>query len=122
MKRDMELIRRVLLEVEARPDAHTARLQLPEYPDAVVSHHVGLLVQAGLLEGQSYVGSDEEDWYPSKLTWEGHEFLDNIRNDAVWKEVTRKVTATGGSAGLAIRGSSHHCGDGEAGCDAIFWS
>lgn len=36
-----------------------------------------------------------------RLTWNGHEFAENIANDAVWEEVKRRVDRLGGSVALS---------------------
>jgi hypothetical protein len=36
-------------------------------------------------------------WIPKGLTWDGHEFLDAIRNDTVWNKTKRVIADKGGS-------------------------
>lgn len=36
------------------------------------------------------------DYYISSLTWTGHEYLDNIRDDGVWKSVKEKTKMLSG--------------------------
>jgi hypothetical protein len=106
MKRDMDLIRAILLEVEESNLTDGSQpVQLTEVPGDVktVSYQVQLLGEAGLLivsnDHQNFESEErgEPDFYPVRLTWAGHEFLDAARNDAFWKTATKNVMQkTGG--------------------------
>ena len=53
---------------------------------------MSLLIEAGLVNGQMVhtIGPGVKDFLAFRLTWDGHEFLDAIRNDTVWAR-TKKV-------------------------------
>jgi hypothetical protein len=94
MKRDMDLIRRILLDVEEKAGSNPIKsfdLAIPGYSPEVVSHHVLLLQQAGLLTAVNFSSSDGFDVRPKALTWDGHEFLASARNDTVWNKVKDQV-------------------------------
>ncbi len=99
MKRDMELIRLLLLEVEGddKPD-------LSGYTEEQQVYHMALLVEAELVKGA--VVEDEAGKPCSaqaiRLTWKGHEFLDAARNPSVWERVWKKVKSDGASLPLPI--------------------
>jgi hypothetical protein len=84
MKRDVELIKAILLNLEDREVN-----PIPEqYPEEAVLYHIGLCIEAQLIHGQIVEDSDMEIrgaamW---RLTWEGHEFLDAARNAGVWNK------------------------------------
>ena len=87
MKRDMELVRNILLAVEQRPMLQTApKLDFPEYSPEAVSYHVMLLHQAGLMEAYDASCDNDLVWIPRWLTWSGHEFLDASRDDGRWRK------------------------------------
>ena len=66
----------------------------------VLTRHVQLMIQAGLLEGKFV--SDEEGIPPLAsihgVTHEGFEFLDNVRDESVW----RKTIAVAGQSSLDV--------------------
>ncbi|WLD14661.1 DUF2513 domain-containing protein [Planctellipticum variicoloris] len=99
MKRDMELVREILLAIEAsgeEPRGWT-KLSMPERDPVEVSYHVKLLHEAGLLHGINLSSSSGFCWAPKSLTWAGHEFLDAARNDTVWNRamtILREKAAT----------------------------
>ena len=99
MKRDMELIRLLLLEVEEEdtPD-------LSQYPEQQQLYHMILLIEAELVKGEVIDGEDGSacSAHATRLTWRGHEFLDAARNPSVWKQVSDKLKSAGASLPLPI--------------------
>jgi DNA-binding transcriptional ArsR family regulator len=95
----MELVRQILLQIEAKGEHPLGWLDLDilGYDAEVVSHHVLLLQDAGMLEAQDLSSSAGFDVRPKRLTWNGHEFLDAARNDTIWKKATEIVKEKGGA-------------------------
>ncbi len=78
MKRDMDLIREILLEIESwKPGSPGKTIALQGRPYDEVKDHVLLLLDAGLIELQPNV--DRGLLIVSRLTWAGHEFLEATR-------------------------------------------
>jgi hypothetical protein len=103
MKRDMELIRTILLEVEAHQNPNTqVNLKAPGYSPENVSHHVKILAQHGYVEAFDAGGLEGICWIPRSLTWEGHEFLDATRNETVWQKLKAHLKDKGMDAGMAL--------------------
>jgi len=97
MKRDMDLIRTILLNVEADEtltgavrSANLDTLGITDRTVAEVTYNSVLLVEAGFLVGEEFAGHV----LIFRLTWEGHEFLDSVRNPETWlktKEGAHKI-------------------------------
>ena len=99
MKRDLELARRILEDVETHAsfDEGWYELKIKDHPTDVLSYHVMLLHQAGLLQATDLSTHDGRRWFPMWLTWEGHEFLDAARDSSRWSKAVALVkTKTGG--------------------------
>ncbi|CAN5368102.1 DUF2513 domain-containing protein [soil metagenome] len=97
MKRDMDVIRAILLAVESRgPTSTYEHFQLEGYDPEVTDYHVGKLAEAGLLKAQFVFGTAPRA-IVTELTWQGHEFLDAIRSASVWQRIKNRVTSEGGS-------------------------
>ncbi len=98
MKRDWDLIRNILLEIEAYEGNNYVPLQIEGYSDDLVSYHVKLLSEAGLI--------DTHDCGRSlgviSLTWDGHEFLDASRNETIWSKAKSTITNKGGELSFDI--------------------
>ena len=97
MKRDMELIRMVMLEAEKSKDPY--ELIDPKFEghsETEISYHTALLVDAGLLHGKDRSAIGVFRWSAGALTWAGHEFVEAVRDDEIWKEALA-ITAKSGN-------------------------
>lgn len=85
MKRNWDLIRRILLKLEEKavPEDFLMSDQIQGFDRVTVAYHFKLLHQAGLIEGMDSSSIGQFDFYVTGLTWQGHEFLDKIRNDTL---------------------------------------
>ncbi|WP_454864189.1 DUF2513 domain-containing protein [Pseudomonas hormoni] len=102
MQLDKDLVREILLAVEAHEDpVGWMELRLEGRAPQVVSYHVMLLDEAGLLAGISLGGLNHFEWQPKRLTYQGHEFLDTIRDSEVWRR-TKAGAEQAGGAGLGF--------------------
>ena len=100
MKRDIDLVRHILLAAEARDSAYVNEtLQIDGYTDEQVDYHVYLMWQAGLVEASDTSASESTS--PSailhNLTWNGHDFLDAAKSSTVWEKAKEKAKSMGGS-------------------------
>jgi len=99
VKRDMELIRGVMLAAEKTKDPN--ELIDPKFEgrsETEISYHISLLDDAGLLHGQDRTAIGVFRWSAGTLTWAGHEFVEAVRDDAVWKDALAIVAKSGGGA------------------------
>lgn len=96
MKRDMDLIIKVLKYIEEHNTATNSIVVEIEGYDSeeereAVQYQVKLLKDAGYIEAKGSLNPYE--FYVRSITWEGHEFLDAARNEAVVseaKEIAKK--------------------------------
>jgi len=103
MKRDMDLVREILLAIEDGTTAFgdgTGEAHLP-FPEQDVMEHLRLMEQAGLIEVMSKPISGPI--HLRGLTWEGHDFLDTVRDPEVWKRTKSGASKLGGLAFGAIK-------------------
>lgn len=104
MKLDKDLVREILLAVEDSDHSpeESITLSLNNRTPQVVSYHVMLLHEAGLLVGRdaSVLADVFPVWQPKRLTYRGHEFLDTVRDNEVW----RRTKAGAEKAGVASLG------------------
>ncbi|HEX8190159.1 MAG TPA: DUF2513 domain-containing protein [Pyrinomonadaceae bacterium] len=102
MKRDFDLVRLILLELEK-----DETVDLSPYTQEQINYHKALVKEAGFAEGTIHYASgvharpDVPDVaILSRLTWEGHEFLDKARNDKVWNRAKSIVKEKVGALSL----------------------
>jgi hypothetical protein len=85
MKRDMVLIRRILIEVESWKNQEPKVVDFNDEPDKnKIGHHVALLHQAGFLE---IYGGQLDRILVKDMTWEGQEFIATLKNEDVWHKL-----------------------------------
>jgi hypothetical protein len=104
MKRDMDLVRTILLKVEAdlkfdgtMHPARAAELGIEGHSEGEIAYNCAQLVEAGFLTGNTKMAIQGVVMV-GKLTWEGHEFLDAVRDPDIWrktKERAKTVTTVG---------------------------
>lgn len=95
VQRDMDLARQILLRIEHDPALDGARLVRFEPSDfradlsaEEVGYHLRMLIEAGLVEGEAGFAIIP---MISRLTWKGHEFLDDTRDPDVWSKTKERV-------------------------------
>ena len=107
MKRDMDLIRDLMLQVEAFPAGVThlgSNIDLRGNDPQVVAEHLALLIEQGLIKGKSISGFDAlapDHIVIIGISWNGHEFLDSVRSETIWAKTKERVTKVGGSVSVA---------------------
>jgi Hypothetical protein (DUF2513). len=82
MTRDVHLLRAILFRAETTDVV----VPWPDHDSELVAGHLQLMKQAGYVE---VVDSStmRERRYQAWLTWSGHDLLDAIRSDDVWREI-----------------------------------
>lgn len=99
MKRDMDLIRALLIAVEGATEP-----DLSKWSEEEQLYHSVLLIESKLVHGFTAEGGDGSPVAAKmlRLTWEGHEFLDAARDETVWKKVRDKLEAVGTNVALPV--------------------
>src|ERR1700730_13602870 len=109
MKRDMDLVRGILLKLEPLPAhfGHAIPLTIGEEPLVFEGHSTdeieyqirimtqGELIAAGEIDGVGHIAQ----YYGFR--WLGHEFLDDVRDPETWRKTRERAKGIGG-AGLGL--------------------
>lgn len=105
MKRDLDLIRKIILSIEDLPTAMVLdSIKVEGYTREQIGYHSYLIVNSGLAEGV-YVdsaGATFPNWQLLHLTSAGHDFADATRSETVWNKTKSIIKDKGGSATLDI--------------------
>lgn len=104
MKRDWDVIRKMVLAIEEAPGFVPDNLSFEGYTDAQVGYHAYLLMDAGLARGQEVTsdGSEAPEAMLVNLTWEGHEFAEAARDETRWEKAMGIVTEKGGAITIDV--------------------
>ena len=96
MKRDMELIRKILLEIESWKDTTPKIVDLDGYDSIIIGRHVELLYEANLIDSlkpfESGLDHDPATIFIKDLSWSGHEFIDVLKNQSVWGKLNENFS------------------------------
>lgn len=91
----MELIRQLLIMIESQSNINQ-ELSIPNNMNRqVVVYHLNLMEQAGLTKNSIKYAEDQPLWIYSNLIWEGHDFLDSIKNSDVWEKTKQAIKLKG---------------------------
>lgn len=101
MVRNWDTVRAILLKLEAAQTAQTTLTldQVDGIAPQEVGYHMMLLKEAGLIEANIMKSSSGDGAIGAalarKLTWEGHEFLDKIRDPSIRGKIKTSVKEKG---------------------------
>lgn len=99
MKRDFDLVRKILLKLEDTQGDHPfEELTIEGYSSNQIKYHVEIMAQKGLLNLyhlQARYDDETTAYIPKNLTWEGHEFLEAARNENIWKKALKHLQDKG---------------------------
>lgn len=99
MKRDMELVRKIMFKIEEDYSGTPIRtLQIDGYDMITVAEHCRLMNEHGLIDKYKSFGADNIPvlaFSVGNLTWEGYDFLDKVRQDTVWNKTKDVITKQG---------------------------
>jgi hypothetical protein len=93
MKRDFELIRKLLIHFEEKPNDKVEKCPPIEgYSEREIKYNLLLMDDAGLIRCERVMSSTSDrviKVFPFSLTWQGHEFLEASRNNKIWKKALK---------------------------------
>ncbi len=100
MKRDMDLIRDILLAIESNPSGFAPKIEVSNYTQEEINYHAFLLGEAGLAEVADITveGGKSPEAIVIRLTWAGHEFLDSARENQTWNQAKDLINRVGGAS------------------------
>lgn len=105
MKRDMDLVRTILLALaDSDESLWSTDLVTDEYSRDVIGYHFLILDEAGLIMA-NVKAADNDPYYiavASRLTWEGNDFLDAVRDESIWKRVRSTIGKITGGASFEV--------------------
>jgi len=84
----MDLIRNMVLALR---DSNTILQGLPGVSEISFNEHAKLLSEAGLVEAKFLSSNPPTAAILFRLTWDGQDFADSIKEDTIWNKVKDKL-------------------------------
>lgn len=123
MKRDMDLVRDILLKIEEADSANVRDFlsqDATEEEYLKLTEHLHMLIdEVGFVSGIQAHTMAGKNWLNLRLTWDGHEYLDTIKDPEIWRLTKEGATKAGGfsldllaalAKGLIKKKIEHHTG------------
>lgn len=106
MKRDMDLVRRLLFYIEENQEnepLQSGEINIDGHEEGAIGYHLKIMADGGLIDAQDITTFDSVsyDFFIRNITWYGHEFLDSVRDDGLWTR-TKEALKPVGSASLSV--------------------
>lgn len=106
MKRDLELLRHILMTIESSQKARIfiEDLITPEYNAKAVSYHICLLIDNNYIVAtpRKVLGCPYTQFIINRMTNLGHDYLDSIRDDTIWKQTQEQISKVASSVSLDV--------------------
>lgn len=102
MKLDQDLVREILLAIEASKNDPKEGIDLVlknRSPRAI--HTMCCCSQKRVSSRDAFPTHNTSLWQPTRLTYKGHEFLDTVRDEEIWRR-TKTGAEKAGGAGLGL--------------------
>jgi hypothetical protein len=100
----MDLIREILLAMEASKDGFTPPIMLKGYSEEEIGYHCLLLSEAELIlaADSTNISSMTPTAIPIRKTWSGYEFLDNARDERIWSRAKQSISSASFSVWTSV--------------------
>ena len=99
MKRDMELVRKILFYVEENYTAGQVwvrQIDIDGYDADTITEHIILAYESGFFQDIHSISSlGCRAYWVGNLSNEGYDFLDKIRNDTIWNKTKAAIAEKG---------------------------
>lgn len=98
MKRDMDLVREILLKIEKQHVSTVIyNLKIEGCSPETVAYHCKILHEAGLISAYKaqYASDELYSFSIGSLTWGGNDYLDKVRDNSIWTKTKEIITKKG---------------------------
>lgn len=105
MKRDLDLVKRILEHFEEKSDwSGEKSVIIGGYEEKLIAYHIQIMYEGGLINAEPLLSENGRihDAVPFRLTWQGHESLDNIKDESRWTKIKEIIKDKGGTFSFEV--------------------
>ncbi len=106
VKRDLDLVRKILLWMEAQPEGHNINwtIEIDGHDEEAIGFHAHLMEQAGLIVATECTTQSDLSpaAIPVSITWDGYEFLGASKDNKLWTLAREKVIGPAGGVAFTV--------------------
>ena len=106
MKRDLDLIRYILANIE---NSTSTKLTVDDftndaYDASRISFHISLLLDCGYIEATEFnvIGQKYQQYLIKRITSSGYDYLNSVRDANVWSKTKETLKSVGNSVSLDV--------------------
>jgi hypothetical protein len=97
MTRDMELIRRILLEIGSWKDIEPHAIEIDEPDKIKLFRHIEMLHKQGMLEIEGNIHRSTSTGHIDRvlvkdMSWDGHDLIASLGNKTVWSKIKKSFS------------------------------
>lgn len=100
MKLNQDLVRLLLLEIEDKTGPYDSLelsdISIKDFSDEEILYTTERLLEAGYIKARLETTDLHRDQVIYSLTWDGHKFLDTVRDNVVWRrtnDIVKKLSS-----------------------------
>ena len=101
MKRDFDLMRKIMLAIES-DDIFKPGFDIEDCTNEQFKYHCNLLYQRGFTMADDMSSAAGDFWQPNGLTWEGHDYIDAVRDDTKYNRVVKTLKDKGSDLSFEV--------------------
>ena len=75
---------------------------LSNYSESDIEYCISKLHEAGFVDANDIRSLDSSGFMIKDITYDGHQYLNNIRDKSIWQQTLEKVRSVGGSVSLSV--------------------
>ena len=105
MKRDMDLIRSILLKLEEENKSTVIHSLIIEgYDMATVAYHCKIMQEAGFISAYKghYADNELQGFSIGSLTWAGQDYFEKVRDNSRWGKIKKLMKEKGLPATIEV--------------------
>ncbi|MDO8458629.1 MAG: DUF2513 domain-containing protein [Burkholderiaceae bacterium] len=105
MKRDIDLIRKILLRIEEYEYGFIENeIKIESFTADQIGFHVHLIGEAGLAKviATTNIQSTSPQAMPICLTWDGYEFLEAAKDETLWSKAKSVIIKPAGGVAFTV--------------------
>lgn len=106
MKRNLELIRHILITIESSSKTRICieDFETAEYDAATISYHINLLLDCDYVDASKIpvCRCPYDTFVVHRLTSQGHDYLDSVRDEHIWEQTKKQIGKVTSSVSLDV--------------------
>ena len=89
MKRDLGLIKKILIHIEEKDDIKPSELIIKGYDNELANYNIRILWEADFIKAMEIKRGPKDRLWPTHITYKGQELLAHFRHPNTWNKILK---------------------------------